>query len=70
MTRRNKFIIGFAAAALTYGTLFATMGPRHFGHRNWGKGWNHNEHHGGCNKEKQYDYNAKSGEPDQVQPGK
>ncbi len=29
MKRRTKFIIGFASAALTFGTLMATIGPRH-----------------------------------------
>lgn len=32
MRRSTKFLIGLAAAALTYGSLMAFVGPRHFGH--------------------------------------
>lgn len=31
MKRRSRFLIGFIAAAVTFATLFATAGPRHFG---------------------------------------
>jgi len=30
MYRRSRFLIGFLAAALTFGGLMATMGPEHF----------------------------------------
>jgi len=30
MYRRSKFLIGFLAAALTFGGLMATLGPEHF----------------------------------------
>ena len=33
MRRGSRFLIGLAAAALTYGSLMAFVGPRHFGHR-------------------------------------
>lgn len=33
MRRGSKFLIGLAAAALTYGSLMAFVGPQHFGHR-------------------------------------
>lgn len=29
MKPRNKFLIGFLTAALTFGGLWATLGPRH-----------------------------------------
>ena len=32
MRRGSRFLIGLAAAALTYGSLVAFVGPRHFGH--------------------------------------
>jgi len=31
MKKRTKVITGVAAAAITFGTLMATVGPRHFG---------------------------------------
>jgi hypothetical protein len=34
MYRRSRFLIGFLAAALTFGGLMATLGPEHF-HRAW-----------------------------------
>jgi len=30
MYRRSRFLIGFLAAALTFGGLMATIGPEHF----------------------------------------
>ena len=30
MYRRSRFLIGFLAAALTFGGLMATLGPEHF----------------------------------------
>jgi len=30
MNRRNRFLIGLAAAAITFGTLMATVGPQRF----------------------------------------
>jgi hypothetical protein len=32
MKRKPRFFIGFLAAAITFGTLMATIGPRHFKH--------------------------------------
>jgi hypothetical protein len=32
MKRKPRFFIGFLAAAITFGTLMATIGPRHFRH--------------------------------------
>lgn len=32
MKRKPRFFIGFLAATLTFGTLMATIGPRHFRH--------------------------------------
>jgi len=31
MKRKTAFITGVAAAAITFGSLMATIGPRHFG---------------------------------------
>jgi len=36
MKRKSRFIIALIAAVLTFGTLRATLGPRHF------------HHHGNC----------------------
>ncbi len=33
MNRKSRFALGLAIAAITFGTLFATIGPRHFQHR-------------------------------------
>jgi hypothetical protein len=33
MKRKPRFFIGFLAAAITFGTLMATIGPRHYKHR-------------------------------------
>jgi len=30
MNRKSLFLIGFTAAAITFGTLMAIIGPRHF----------------------------------------
>lgn len=38
MYRRSRFLIGFLAAALTFGGLMTTLGPDHF-HRAWH--WHH-----------------------------
>ena len=43
MYRRSRFLIGFLAAALTFGGLMATLGPEHF-HRSLH--WHH--HMGNC----------------------
>jgi fatty acid desaturase len=43
MYRRSRFLIGFLAAALTFGGLMATFGPEHF-HRSMH--WHH--HFGNC----------------------
>lgn len=43
MYRRSRFLIGFLAAALTFGGLMATLGPEHF-HRAWY--WHH--HRSNC----------------------
>jgi hypothetical protein len=32
MKHKPRFFIGFLAAAVTFGTLMATIGPRHFKH--------------------------------------
>lgn len=34
MKRKPRFFIGFLAAALTFGTLMATVGPQRFNHKN------------------------------------
>lgn len=31
MKKRSRFLIGFTAAAVTFASLFAIAGPRHFG---------------------------------------
>ncbi|MCE3227241.1 MAG: hypothetical protein K0S32_1792 [Bacteroidetes bacterium] len=38
MKRGTRFLAGFAAAALTFGTLMATLGPQRFGRHCYG-GW-------------------------------
>ncbi len=43
MYRRSRFLVGFLAAALTFGGLMATLGPDHF-HR--AMHWHHRM--GGC----------------------
>jgi hypothetical protein len=45
MKRKPRFFIGFLAAAITFGTLMATIGPRHY---------RHHSHH--CNN-KHYEQN-------------
>lgn len=30
MSRRSRFLVGLAAAAITFGSLFATLGPEKF----------------------------------------
>jgi hypothetical protein len=32
MKKGSRFLVGFAAAAITFGSLFAIMGPDRFGH--------------------------------------
>lgn len=44
MRPRSRFLIGFAAAALTFGTLMAILGPQRFGAHCANHG-----HHGYCN---------------------
>jgi hypothetical protein len=34
MKRKPRFFIGFLAAAITFGTLMATIGPRHHKYHN------------------------------------
>jgi hypothetical protein len=43
MKRGTRFLTGFAAAALTFGSLMATLGPQRFGQHCYGK-WR--GHHG------------------------
>jgi len=42
MRPRSRFLIGFATAALTFGTFMATLGPQKFGAH-----CGHNRHHHG-----------------------
>ncbi|MBN8681300.1 MAG: hypothetical protein J0L99_01545 [Chitinophagales bacterium] len=47
MQFRNRLLIGIAAAAITFGTLFAFFGPQYYGHlrqRHAQHGWH--GHHG------------------------
>jgi len=47
MKRKSKFLIGFATALLTFGTLMATLGPEKFnkyGHRHCGGHYYHMQH--------------------------
>lgn len=43
MRRGSRFLIGFAAAALTFSSLMAFVGPRHFGgyRHHFGRGRHH-----------------------------
>jgi len=51
MSRKSRFLVGLTAAALTFGGLFATMGPEHF---NGGRPMCHpHEHH--CCMQEQHD---------------
>jgi hypothetical protein len=46
MKRKPRFFIGFLAAAITFGTLMATIGPRHYKHHSHHCGdhqWNEKE---------------------------
>lgn len=43
MKKQSKFLIGFGVAALTFGTLMATLGPEKFG-RHCSSHWRN--HHG------------------------
>lgn len=50
MKRGSGFIIAFLAAAATFGSLMAFVGPQqsgwhHYGSRN---GWRNHHHHGHC----------------------
>jgi len=47
MKRGSRFLIGFASAALTFGSLFAFAGPEHFNKHcgRWGHGYHHNYYH-------------------------
>jgi hypothetical protein len=47
MKRGSRFLIGFAAAAVTFGTLMATLGPQKFGRHCHGY-WNHCYGHNHC----------------------
>lgn len=52
MKRGTRFLAGFAAAALTFGTLMATLGPQRFGKHCYGNWRNHYEcyhHYNSCN---------------------
>lgn len=50
MRRGTRFGIGLAAAALSFGSLWAVVGPKHHGHgpchTSYQGRWNH--HEGGC----------------------
>ncbi|MCE3260725.1 MAG: hypothetical protein K0S12_2366 [Bacteroidetes bacterium] len=59
MKRGSRFLIGFAAAGLTFGSLMAVLGPQHFGkhcHSSWKGYYGHSHyndhcwdnHHEGC----------------------
>lgn len=46
MKRRNRFLIGMAAAAITFGSLFAFVGPDHWAYRHhhaYGHGCHHEQ---------------------------
>lgn len=47
MKRRSRFLTGFTAAALTFGTLMLTLGPQKFG----GNCTRHGHHHGYCHNQ-------------------
>ncbi|MGZ3884730.1 MAG: hypothetical protein ACXVP0_11475 [Bacteroidia bacterium] len=53
MRKGSRFLIGLAAAGLTFGTLTATLGPKHFnrhyGPHHCGGYWNH--HHDNCEEQ-------------------
>ncbi len=47
MKRRNRFLVGLAAAAITYGSLFAFVGPEYWQNRyHHYHGYHHGHHHG------------------------
>ena len=50
MSRKSRFFVGLTAAVLTFGCLFATMGPSHF---NCGRPMCHPHHHHCCMQEPQ-----------------
>jgi hypothetical protein len=45
MKRKPRFFIGFLAAAITFGTLMATIGPRHFKNRSHHCYYKQGNHH-------------------------
>lgn len=51
MKKSSKFVIGFAAAALTFGSLFAFVGPKHFNHCDQRPCYHHHDR-GHCNDSK------------------
>lgn len=51
MSRKSRFLVGFTAAALTFGGLFATMGPAQF---NGGRPMCHPHGHHCCMQEENY----------------
>lgn len=49
MRRGSKFMIGFATAALTFGSLWAFVGPKQREQAPWHRAWEERgHHHGGC----------------------
>ncbi len=46
MKRSSKFLIGLAAAALTFASLVAFVGPPHTGNQRLGYASHHGNHHG------------------------
>ena len=60
MSRKSRFIVGLTAAALTFGGLYATMGPDHF---NGGRPMCHPHHH--CCMQEQQDNHCSDTATDQ-----
>ena len=57
MSRKSRFLVGLTAAVLTFGGLFATMGPEHF---NGGRPLCHLHEHHCCMQEENNRHCGKS----------
>ncbi len=49
MRRGSRFLIGLAAAGLSFGTLYATLGQGEFNKYGWRKHGCYEQQHGCCN---------------------
>lgn len=62
MNRKSRFAIGLVTAILTFGTLMATIGPRHYNHH---RGHCYERHH--CHADKEMEGGCHSNKGDSKQ---